>query len=214
MKSLILAATLLLPAHGVLFGLGANEFHIDYWFADGVAVGRVVAVRDGTVHFEIREWVRDRTEQREVTIRSYRFSPWAGCIPGAEKPAEYALGEDYLLFMRQPYDDGGAQVPDWSILAQFLLDGSPVCITQAPSVVVEKGRKGCKDLVRDDDLLNAVRTFENCFELYDDPIRGTLPIRQTCNPAGLESWSKRSVLHRVMAEKAVEQLRKEKSGGV
>lgn len=99
MRRIILAATMFLLVQDVLPGL-ENEFQTDYWFADGVAIGRVVAMGDQTVDFRIREWVRDRAGQRKASIRGYRYRPWGEDVIGSAKPAEYTVDQDYLLLMR------------------------------------------------------------------------------------------------------------------
>ena len=37
--------------------IDVSPFHVQHWFADGIAVGEVVSVAERTVDFKIEQWV-------------------------------------------------------------------------------------------------------------------------------------------------------------
>jgi hypothetical protein len=195
----------------VVAAIGISPFHETYWFADGVAIGRVVAEQGLTVDIQVEEWVRDRTGGPNGQIRAYRYSEPA-CVPSTAPAAPYSRESKYLFLVRQPHDAGAEQLQYWSILSQFVLDGSVVCIGSLPASRVEQSKAGCKPNVYEADLLDAVRTFENCFELYDDRTLGTYPVRQTCSDGQLLAWRSRSALHEMLVDAAIKRMQKSHGG--
>jgi hypothetical protein len=192
--------------------MSATRFDETYWFADGVAVGRVVGEQDNTFDIQLESWARDRSEQHAQAIRAYRYSE-STCVPGTGRVESYPSGSRYLFLLRQPYDAGGGDMPYWSVLGQFLLDGSPLCVSTPPEFRVDRPKDDCRPNVRETDLLDAVRTFEGCFELYDDRIIGTYPVKQTCSERQLRAWRKRSALHEGLAATAIKHMGEMRRGG-
>ena len=211
MKALSSVAIVVAMITTVVAAIGISPFHETYWFADGVAIGRVVAEQDLTVDIQVDDWVRDRSEGHNRLIRAYRYSE-PSCVPGSVPAEPYSRDARYLLLVRQPNDVGAEQLQHWSILSQFVLDGSAVCIGSPPAFRVEKSKTACEPSVREADLLDAVRTFESCFELYDDRILGTFPVRQTCSDGQLRSWRGRSALHEMLVVAAIMRMQKAHGG--
>jgi hypothetical protein len=206
------ALVFLLAAGQADLAIGTSEFPETYWFADGVVIGRVVAEHDQTVDIAVDEWFRDRGDSHEKKITAYRYSE-PSCVPGSDRPESYSTDTKYLFLVRQPNDVGAGNVPYWSILLQFEFDGSDLCLTPAPEFQVQKSTERCKPNLRLADLVDAVRSFESCFELYDDRILGTFPVRQICPQKELIAWRGRSNLHDRLAAKALDRMARKSRGG-
>lgn len=178
------------------------EFHQSYWVADGVAIGRVVGEQGPTIEIQVEEWIRDRTEQHQGQIRSLPYSE-PSCLPGSGRADSYSSDARYLFFIRQPYDSGSVRTPYWSIIERYRLDGSPLCVSPPPMFRVGRPNDHCKPNLRETDLLDAVRTFEDYFELNDPRIVGTYWIKEIYSEPQLKEWRRRSVLHEILAGEAV-----------
>jgi hypothetical protein len=52
-------------------------------------------------------------------------------------------------------------------------------------------------------FLDALRTFDNCFLLYDDRIKGTYPTATKCSDKAMHTWAERSALHAELVRAAL-----------
>ena len=58
------------------------------WYADGIAVGKVIGQQERTIDIEIQEWMRDGTRIRREQIRAFRCIEVSCLIP---PPVDYAI---------------------------------------------------------------------------------------------------------------------------
>ena len=180
-------------------------FHVQHWFADGIAVGEVVSVADRTVDFKIEQWFRDRTQAAPHNIRAFRYTE-PSCIP--RNPESYSPGTRYLVLMRKPHDEGAGNNEYWIVIWQALLDGSGFCLDDPVPFPIGAAGGHCQKTVSAATFLDALQSFDGCFTLHDDPIAGSVPSAQLCSDEVLKNWSARSPLHSILARQALEQIQK------
>jgi hypothetical protein len=209
MKNAILIVMCLAIPGSYEAGVIADPFHGRHWAADGIAIGTVTHVHEATIDVVVEEWIRDRTEESQGEVRVGRYSQ-PTCFPS---PESYAVGTRYLLLMSQPYDDGGAGNPHWKIIWQLLLDGADICLDDESLPYRMHINDLCESLVTSKRFQDAIRSFENCFSLQDDPIRGSFPVAKTCSTETIDEWSARSPFHSLLAREFDRSLQKRKERG-
>jgi len=178
-----------------------EPFQVHYWFADGVVVGTVVAVNDETFDFKVSEWIRARGCPSPKIVRATRYTIPTDSLP--QDPEPLSVGWKFLLVLRKPYDDGAGDNPYWIVLHQINLASPSVCLTEANGLWISEEQVGCPQPVKRSDYLDALRSFDRCFVLYDDPLQGTIPNATKCSDQAIKSWAGRSALHAALAKRAL-----------
>ena len=210
MRTVIGLGVVLILNFGAQAAVLDSEFHTKQWGADGIAIGRVISVDKTTIEFEIEEWMRDRTDERAGRIRTYGYSE-PTCFPERE---HYEVGWRYLLLMLRPYYPGGGDLPDWSIIVQLPLKDSRFCLSLSPFFRLEKLRSNCDQFIGADQVLDALRTFDRCFEFQSTATGDVYPSKIVCSEKEIAVWGERSNLHAMLVKKATSQLRKKPQGGL
>jgi hypothetical protein len=183
-------------------------FHILHWSADGVLIGRISAQQERTIDVDVEQWFRDRTKERVGRIRVFRDSV------GAELPdplKQYQIGSRYLFLMRKPLDEGAGGNMFWIIILEQQLEGKSICLDRVDSGRVSNTAPICRNSVSEALFIDALHTFDECFELWDDPVEGTFPSNQSCTKERLEEWAGRSAFHALLVKAALDRL--ERGGG-
>ncbi|HYS06963.1 MAG TPA: hypothetical protein VEW47_17440 [Candidatus Dormibacteraeota bacterium] len=185
--------------------IDVSPFHVQHWFADGIAVGEVVSVAERTVDFKIEQWFRDRTQAAPHNIRVFRYTE-SSCTP--RNPESYSPGTRYLVLIRKPHDAGAGNNEYWIVIWQALLDGSGFCLDGPVPFPIAAAGGHCQKTVSAATFLDALQSFDSCFTLHDDPMTGSVPSAQMCSDEVLKDWSARSPLHSILARQALEQIQK------
>ena len=181
-------------------------FHITYWFADAVAIGTVVNVNDETIDVEIQEWMRARKCLSPKLIRAVRYTT-PSCVPHPPEPTPVA--SEYLFLLRKPHDQGAGDNQYWLVLWQLNLAPTSVCL--ADGLWPSDAKGPCREPIELRDFLDAVRSFDTCFLLYDDPIKGTYPTSTLCSQKALHDWASRSAFHAALVRVALQSIERQGS---
>ena len=186
------------------------HFHTIFWSTHAIAVGRVVAIESATgkIDIEVQEWIRGGHQEPKTRIRAFRGGV---TLCGGHKPY-VEVGSDYLLFLHSPVMAPGVEKQEEQrIIIRFELTGSPFCIRTdldptKKRVLLTQTTDGCDRKVSHEEVLDAVRTFDQCFELSEGTIDDTIPSRQVCSDQMLSQWASRSHLHKLLANEAVKRI--------
>lgn len=178
-------------------------------FAELAVSGHVAALGEETIHFAVTEVLLGEVAERELEVR--QATPWP---PGSPRPAPYAVGQSFVLFLvRDP--ETGSDAP-WRILGlegggelpivgdEVFLRGRRVEYREA-----ESHRVHGVDLVSQRfprlPFLDAVEGYARCFVWRREGNR-RWP-RQTCDGAALEAYRSRSPLHAYLVSTSLESSR-------
>ena len=181
-----------------------EPFITTYWYANVVVVGKVTKVSDETFDFEVQEWLRPHGDQSREIIHAHRYA-----VPSDVGPPVYvplSAGSRYLLLLGKPSGYGAADKLQRLVLQQVALAESSICMKGTNGLFKSGDERGCLQSITRLEFLDAMRSFDGCFELEEDRIKGTYPIAKKCSDDAIDIWAGRSVFHAELAKAALRSI--------
>jgi hypothetical protein len=202
MNTLLVLAGLFIGSPSVCTAVDRFPFRLQHCGADGIVVGRIAAVQERTIDIDTQEWIRDRTGGKASRIRTNHFS-LPSFMGGALEP--YRPGTRLLLLLTRPFSEWSeGKNTEWLIITQHELEGRPVCADPEDLVggLMFLGHGECVTSVSETALLDAMRSFEECFRVNLDEA-SSCSVERMCPVERAKSLSSRSALHKYLVEAAM-----------
>ena len=119
----------------------------------------------------------------------------------------YKVGSRYLLLMERLHIADGSAV--WLITWELPLPNPGFCVQEPGGPwALQYARSSCQQVVPTEAFVHALRSFDDCFTYGDQPMHDVDRLSQSCPDEELHAWAERSPIHAWVAEKMLEQIRR------